>query len=263
MSRRTRILIVTAVSLAAAGATLLRGPMPQPADYHSFADQRTLLGIPNFLDVASNLPFLIVGLMGLSFVTSRRRRAAAFQQPPERLPWLLVFAGMTLTSAGSSYYHWAPSNATLLWDRLPMTLAFMGFFAAVISERVDFRAGVRWLLPLAALGIASVFYWYGTELRGAGDLRVYAMVQFAPLLAIPLLVAFFAPRYTRGSYVVLVVALYLVAKGLELLDRAIFSLGGIVSGHTLKHLAAAAAGYWLLRMLRTREPIVPLRRAPV
>lgn len=264
MSRRTRILIVAVISLAASGALIFIAPWAQPATYHQFADQRAFFGVPNFFDVISNLPFLLLGWRGLWFVLgSRRRRPEAFQQPPERLPWLVFFAGLALTSAGSGYYHWAPSNATLLWDRLPMTLAFMGFFAAVLCERVDVRAGVRWLFPLVLVGVGSVLYWDLTEDRAAGDLRVYVMVQFAPLLAIALLLLLFSPRYTRGGAVVLALALYGVAKGFEVLDSAIFALGGMVSGHTLKHLAAGAAAYALLRMLQTREPIVPLRRAPV
>jgi hypothetical protein len=144
-----------------------------------------------------------------------------------------------------------------------MTLAFMGLLAAVLGERVEVRTGVRWLFPLLLLGVGSVFYWYGTESHGAGDLRVYLMVQFVPLLAIPLLLLLFSPRYTHGGAIMLALVLYGAAKGLEVLDGAIYSLGGIVSGHTLKHLAAAAGVYVLLRMLKTRETIVPLRRAPV
>jgi hypothetical protein len=52
------------------------------------------------------------------------------------------------------------------------------------------------------------------------------------------------------------VGFYVLAKILETGDRQIFALTGhTVSGHTLKHLAAAMAGYWMLRMLRRREPL--------
>ena len=264
MSRQARVIIVAVISLAVSGVLVFVAPWPQPEEYHRFADQRSIAGIPNFFDVVSNLPFLVIGLAGLSFVTgSRQRRPQAFQQAPERLPWLVVFAAVALTSAGSAYYHWSPNNATLLWDRLPIALAFMGFFAAVLSERLDARTGVRWLLPLLLLGAGSVVYWHWTESHSVGDLRVYLIVQFVPLLAIPLFLLLFSPRYTRGGMVMLALGLYGAAKGCEMLDGAIYSLGGIVSGHTLKHLAAAAGGYVLLRMLKTREPIVPLRRAPV
>jgi hypothetical protein len=65
----------------------------------------------------------------------------------------------------------------------------------------------------------------------------------------------FPPRYTFGSDLAIVAGFYLLAKVLETLDKPIFRLGQIVSGHTLKHLAAALAGYWILRMIKRRRPI--------
>jgi hypothetical protein len=55
------------------------------------------------------------------------------------------------------------------------------------------------------------------------------------------------------------VAFYALAKLFEFFDEKIFSLGQIVSGHTLKHLAAAAAGFAILRLFQIRRPIPELR----
>src|SRR5579863_10657414 len=122
--------------------------IPQPASYHQFADRRSLLGIPNFGDVLSNLPFAVIGICGLVFLlrTRFRNNPQAFLDERERWPYLFVFAGLLLTALGSSYYHLAPDNARLLWDRLPMTVTFMAMVSAVIAERISVRLGL-WLLP--------------------------------------------------------------------------------------------------------------------
>jgi hypothetical protein len=225
----------------------------QDAAYHGFADQREILAVPNFLNVFSNLPFAIVGVMGLMFLFGRGK--TSFISPGERWPFVVFFLGVALTSIGSSYYHLSPSNERLVWDRLPMTLGFMSIFAAVIEERVSRKMGRRLLAPLLLVGLVSVLYWHVTESAGAGDLRLYAMVQFYPLVAVPFMLAFFPPLYTRGASLVLALAVYGVAKLLEIFDRAIFSAGEVLSGHSLKHLAAAAAAFLILRALKKREAI--------
>jgi hypothetical protein len=229
--------------------------IPQPQSYHSFADRRSLLGIPNFGDVASNLPFAVIGVLGIAFLRrSTDPSSRHFLDSRERWPYLVAFVGLLLTAVGSSYYHLDPNNARLVWDRLPMTVVFMSMVAAVITERVQLRAGLLLLPLLLITGIASVFQWYASELHGVGDLRFYAAVQAYSALVL-LIVLLFPPRYSRGSDLAVIVGFYVLAKVLELLDKPIFHVGHIVSGHTLKHLAAAAAGYWLLRMLRIRRPV--------
>ena len=135
-----------------------------------------------------------------------------------------------------------------------MTIAFMAVVAAMIAERISVRAGL-WLLPVLVLvGMSSVLQWYLSELRGAGDLRFYATVQAYSVLFL-LIVLLLPPRYTRSSDLAIVAGFYVLAKVLEILDKPVFELGHIVSGHTLKHLAAATAGYWILRMLQKRRPL--------
>jgi len=159
-------------------------------------------------------------------------------------PFLAVFIGVFSTAYGSAYYHWAPANGTLIWDRLPMTIAFMGLFTMVLADRVDAR-WTKALLPLLLVGVTSVWYWGWTEAQGAGDLRLYALVQFLPMLLIPLiLILYRAPRRDFGCYIGLICC-YGLAKLLEYFDVSVFELTAMVSGHTLKHLAAAMATLFL------------------
>jgi hypothetical protein len=228
----------------------------QPQSYHSFADRRAFLGIPNFGDVASNLPFAIIGFLGVAFLLqpASSQNSIRFIDPRERWPYLIAFFGIFLTAFGSSYYHLDPNNARLVWDRLPIMVAFTATAAAMITERVQIHVGLLLLPVFLSLGVASVLLWYASELHGVGDLRFYAAVQVCSTLVL-LIVLLFSARYTRGSDLTIVVGLYALAKLLELFDRTVFHALRVVSGHTLKHLAAAGAGYWLLRMLRTRKPI--------
>jgi hypothetical protein len=245
--------LLIAAALIVMLAVLLAPRVSQPASCHHFADQREWLGVPRFGDVTSNLPFAVIGLWGLAFLAGRGS-ARAFTDPRERCPYFLASFGLLLTALGSAYYHLAPDNARLVCDRLPMTVVFMALVAAMIAERVSVALGL-WLLPLLlALGVASVLQWYRSELRGVGDLRFYAAVQVLSMMVL-LVALLLPPRYTRGTDLAVVASFYVLAKALESSDRIIFSVGHTISGHTLKHLAAAAAGYWILRMLQRRKPI--------
>ncbi|OGK83788.1 MAG: hypothetical protein A2050_08125 [Candidatus Rokubacteria bacterium GWA2_73_35] len=252
-TRAARALCLAAPALAAAAVLLGLPRIAQDSAYHAFADGRTLLGVPNLLNVASNAPFVVVGALGL-LALLRGRPAPVFREPWERTAFLVVFAGTALTGVGSAWYHLAPANAALVWDRLPITLVLMALLAAVVGERVGARAGRRLLPVLLATGVASVVYWYASEAAGAGDLRPYALVQFVPLVLIPLLLALCPPAYTRGGDLLVALGWYVAAKLLEQADAAVFAAGRLVSGHTLKHLAAAAGAWWLLRMVRSRRP---------
>lgn len=246
-----------AAASAAAPATLALLPrMPQDPAYHDFADSRALLGIPNALNTVSNVSFAVVGIAGVLLL---RRNKVEFRDRRERWPWLVLFVGVTLTSVGSAWYHLAPSNGTLVCDRLPMAMGFMALLAAVVAERVSPRIALRLLGPLVIAGVASVLYWYGTEATGSGDLRPYLLVQFFPLLAIPLLLLLFPPAYDRTGDYALALAMYAVAKLAESADALLFDFARVVSGHTVKHVVAAAAVGVLVRMLgrrTTRQPSI-------
>jgi len=254
MSRKNPVPALLALTATMVVIVLLAPRTPQPLSYHHFADQRSWLDIPNFGDVASNLPFAIFGIWGLWFLLrlTPQELAARFADSRERWFYVFVFFGLLLTAVGSLYYHLAPDNDRLLWDRLPMTIVFMSLGSAVIAERTSIRAGL-WLWPLLlAIGMLSVLEWHWSEMRGEGDLRFYAAVQVYAALVL-LVMTFFPTAYTRGPELGVVVALYVVAKLLETNDKQIFAIGHLVSGHTLKHLAAAFAGYWILRMLEKRR----------
>jgi len=226
----------------------------QPQSYHQFADQRALLHIPHFFDVVSNLGFLVVGLWGVAFVMRRSSGTdGTFRDPKERWAYFAFFLGVLLTAFGSAYYHWAPDNARLLWDRLPMAMGFMGLLAAVLGERMAPALASTTLGPLLGVGIGSVLYWRWTDLAGRDDLRLYGIVQFGSMALVLALCLLYPSPYTRGRDMFAVVAFYILAKLFEGLDRQIFRAGGFISGHTLKHLAAAFACYLVLRMLMVRR----------
>jgi hypothetical protein len=250
-----RVWILIGLLLAGLLGLLALDPIPQSSDYHRFADTRSLIGIPNFNDVASNAGFALVGILGVSVVAGKWRRAI-FVERFDAWPYLAFFIAVALVSVGSAYYHWSPSNDRLLWDRLPMAVAFMAFCSAIIADRIDAKAGNVWLLPvLIGLGLASLVYWCWTESLGRGDLRFYGFVQFYPMIAIPA-VCFMFPgyRYVSGGCIAWVAAWYALSKLLEHFDGQVFDLlNRSVSGHTLKHLAAAAAAFVVLRMLLARR----------
>lgn len=212
-------------------------PIPQPQSYHLFSDQRTLWGVPNFWNVVSNLPFILVGATGLWRV--RGNTSAT-----------VIFLGVFLTGFGSSYYHWHPDDASLFWDRLPITIAFMAILANLIEERIDARVGAALLWPLVALGVVSLLLWRSTD-----DLRLYGWVQFFPCVVLPLVFWLFPPKYTGAGYWIAAAGLYALAKLLEFADVAVYSVVPILSGHTLKHLAAAGACYAILRAFETRRTL--------
>jgi hypothetical protein len=258
MSPRRAALLLAGLTAVVAALAWLAPRTAQPLSYHRFADQRSWLGIPNFGDVVSNLAFAVFGVWGLWFLSrlSLHETGTRFAERRERWFYVVVFFGMLLTAAGSSYYHWSPDNDRLVWDRLPMTIVFMSLVAAMIAERISLRAAL-WLWPmLLAVGVLSVLQWHWSEQAGHGDLRLYAAVQVYAVLVL-LLVLFLPARYTRSADLGVVVGFYVLAKLLETFDKQVFALGHVVSGHTLKHIAAGFAGLWILRMLERRRPLEP------
>src|SRR5271155_1101190 len=226
------VVVLLGLMSASLAGLLLLPPIPQDQSYHQFADQRAIFGIPNFWNVVSNLPFLAVGAAGLW----------RFRDDPATI---VLFLGIFLTGIGSSYYHWDPNDRTLFWDRLPMTLAFAAILSLVVAERVNARAGAVLLWPALAIGLFSLLLW-----RWTGDLRLYFWVQFFPGLAVLLLFVLYPPKYTGTYYWITAAALYALAKVFEFSDGAIYSAGYFLSGHTLKHLAAAAACFVILRFFQ-------------
>jgi hypothetical protein len=241
-NRRTLLLI--AVVFGPLALLPLLPPFEQPAQYHAFADARAYLGIPGFLNVVSNAAFLVVGVAGLDLCLRRKTGGAA-------LSWLTFFVGVTIVAFGSTYYHWGPDDATLFWDRLPMTIAFVALFIAVLIEHGTVSAERKLLAVALVVGVFSVAWW-----RLTGDLKLYGWVQFAPFAAITLVLAMYPGRYSGRWWLALGFLFYALAKATELTDAWLFeATSRTISGHTLKHLLAALAPMCVYWMLRTRRRI--------
>lgn len=252
-SRKLGLLLVLAAGIIA-GTFLLLPAIPQDPAYHRFADRETHFGIPNFWNVATNLPFLWVGLAGIRELN----RNAPAVVPEFRVGYLVFFIGIALTGLGSGYYHLAPDNDRLVWDRLPMAIAFMALVAVIVAEYLSAEAAQALLWPLLFLGAVSVFHWHLTETEGRGDLRLYGLVQFLSLLWVTSVLLLFRPRFTGVAYYWASLATYGAAKLAEWLDEPIFR-GFPWSGHSLKHLLAGAGLYCILRAVRRRNPLRALR----
>jgi len=247
MTPAQKIRLFMTVTVVTMAAVFLAPPVAQSLSFHHFADDRPIWGIPNFGNVMSNLPFVLIGTYGIGMV------AAAPVSGAIRSIYLILFAGVLLTGLGSAYYHWHPDNDTLVWDRIPMTIVFMSFLCATLSELASRPLGMRLLVPLVALGVGSVLWWHYTETMGHGDLRLYFWVQFYPMLAIGLLLWwYYTPAVKRILPILLwIVIWYVIAKVFEQLDFPIYRLLGI-SGHSLKHLAAAVSTWYFVVLFRVQ-----------
>ena len=244
MKFNTRIIYLLLLTAMAIIATAMFPVWPQDPSFHRFADNRTMLGIPNFLNVVSNLPFLFVGSFGLGMLNKFR--------VPVSLKFILVilFAGILMTGVGSAYYHYAPDNDTLVWDRIPMTIVFMSFLCATISRLINLRAGALIVVPLVLIGVSSVLWWHYLEIQGNGDLRFYGFIQYYPMLFIPLIMILFPNAISKKElrFLAWVIAWYVMAKIFERLDKQIFDAVRFISGHSIKHLAAAVATWYIVKI---------------
>lgn len=248
-----RVGAVLGLSLPIFAWVVSRAPLAQDLTYHNFADQRLLYGVAHFWNVASNLPFAVIGVLGCWWLIRSGRTSPAFVEPSERVAYFVFFVGELLTCFGSGYYHAEPTNETLVWDRLVFSLMLTSVFAIVVAEFVNRRVGRFMLAPMVVLGLFSVLYWARSELMGQGDLRLYYLVQFYPMLAIPVILLLFRSRYTHTWAFWLMWALYAAAKVAELYDETIFEWSGFWSGHTVKHLVAAGASFVLLYRVQHRR----------
>lgn len=235
MTLNWRHVLLAGLALGTFALLFALAPVPQNPAYHAFADT-------GFLNVASNAAFLLVGAVGLAVCLTKDVGIA-------KASWLVFFVGVISVGVGSAYYHWQPSNSTLVWDRLPMTVGFMGLFAAVIGESVDERLGRVILVPAIAVGVLSVLWWVLRD-----DLRFYGWVQFVPLATILVVLGLFDAKYSHRGLIGVGLGWYALAKVFEYFDVGIFEMtGGGVSGHTLKHLSAAAGCATIVWMLKARR----------
>lgn len=235
-------IILSLLLLGAIVTVIILAPITQDQAYHNFSDDKELGGIKNFWNVISNLPFLFVGVWGLvrlNAIEKFKNQYATF------------FVGVALVAIGSAYYHLKPTNDTLIWDRLPMTIGFMSLFSVVISEYLDEKRGTQLLIPLLFIGTLSIVHWSLFD-----DLSAYILVQFYPLLAIPIILIFNHSKtnHTFGYWIL--IGFYAIAKICEVYDGEILESTGSLSGHSLKHLfAATGIGIFLQFAMR------PLKRS--
>ena len=234
-------------------ALLAYGPIGQPADYHAFADHAGFMGIPHASDVLSNLGFAIIGLWGILKLWPQRHHPDIL---PGRMGYAIFLVGLILTALGSGYYHLAPDNARLLWDRLPIALACAGLLTGAWAETtLPPSRAVSATSLLAVFSLASVFWWYFTELNGQGDLRPYLLLQILPIVLIPLWQTIHRSATKDRLWFGAAFLLYVFAKLAEVNDHALLAISNrVISGHTLKHLLATAAAAALVHRLiqRTR-----------
>jgi hypothetical protein len=234
VSARARRLILLGMAVSAVVCALALPRIEQPQRYHRFADDRALLAVPNALNVLSNVPFLVTGALGLAALR-RRREAGGAASPDVRVALALLYASVALVGFGSAYYHLAPDDGRLLWDRLPLAVVLATLFGIVLCRRLDMAGWPA--LPLAAVGVASALVW-----RWTGDLGPYLVVQVFAVVALPVLLLAWRPRLPGTGSLLIAAALYALAKAAELADGAIYQASNLlVSGHTAKHLLAAAA----------------------
>lgn len=235
-----------------AGLAWMLPRIPQPVQYHNFADQGACFGIPNCFNTGSNALIILAGLAGLHFLHSGGRRQS-FREQREALPYALFFFAVILTGLASGYYHLAPDNHRLVWDRAAITLALMSWFAAILCERIGLNTGLRLLPLLLAAGLGSAISWGWSEAHGQGDLRAYGLIQLLPMLLTPLLLRLYPPRYSGDRDILAVIGLYLLALFCDFTDHRIAMLTGSLSGHTAKHIFAALSAYWVVRHLKRRR----------
>lgn len=242
--RGKEIVILVLTSITLIGIFKIT-PISQPPEFHLFADTRTLLGVRNFLNVFSNLPFLFTSIYGFTFVNTGRSSLPIFTI------YSTLFLGVVLTAFGSAVYHYSPNNQTLVWDRLPMTVIFMSLTCATIAQFINERIGLLLLMPLLLLGMGSVLWWSYTQAYGHGDLRLYFWVQYYPMILIPLTLCLYYKPYHKPLIApfIWIVFWYSIAKLLERWDIPIYNFLGI-SGHTLKHLAAAVSTWYFVELYR-------------
>ena len=243
LDEHKKIIILISLFAVSLIAVMLFGEIEQYQLYHNFADNRTFFGIPNFFDVSSNLLFAVVGMTGSLFAFTHVKGEA-------RYSWITMFAGVTLVSFGSGYYHWNPNDAALVWDRLPMMIGFMALFSAVLTEFVNPKLERVMLVPAVIIGLLSVIYW-----RYTGDLRFYIWLQAVTFLAITAVLFMYEGRFTLSRYLLYAFGLFMLSKFTELSDRELYSVNNsLLSGHTLKHILSALSVFYLYLMLKRREP---------
>lgn len=248
MKFQHKLTLLTSIATICVLLVFFMSPIAQDINYHNFIDNTTFFNISNFNNVISNLGFIAIAFYGL--INNKRRLS-------ENPLVLILLLGLLLTGIGSSYYHWKPNNYTLVYDRLPMVIVFMSFFIFIISTYISKKYVVLYGSILIIMGFGSVLYWSYTESIGKGDLRPYALIQFLPMVLIPLILILFKNKDNKSMYIFPVFGCYVLAKLFEHFDKHVFTITNeIISGHSLKHLISAIATYYIYKWMYSLQKIV-------
>ena len=229
-------LILLAAVLGLLAVALIAPGITQGAHHHAFADQRVLRGIPFAMDVLSNLSFALWGIAGAAGLHSLSRHS---RLNTEHALAGLFFAGLLVTSAASAWYHLQPDDAGLGVDRLAMVVAFASLLGLATAGRISHRAGAAVSAAVLILGPLSIWFWLAS-----GNVLPWLVIQFGGMA---LMVWMAGVKPLPGALPVrwgVVVAVYAVAKLLEMADHQVYDFTGhLVSGHSLKHLVASFAAW--------------------
>ncbi|VWX60158.1 conserved membrane hypothetical protein [Burkholderiales bacterium 8X] len=248
-------------AFAAFGVLALAGPAVSLPAIDRFADDRAWLGLPNAMNVLSNLPFALLGAWGLRWLYLMERGAEESQQQSAFLgaahrldlsrnpcavdcAWLF-FAGLMFTAAGSALYHYQPDDLRLVADRAGMAVAFAGMIGLAVCDRVSERAGwlAAWLSLVAGLAAVGSWHW-------SGDVLPWSIVQFGGMALLLVLWRLDPVPEALGLKLGRVLFFYALAKLFELADAEILgATHQLVSGHTLKHLTASLAAWPVLQAI--------------
>jgi hypothetical protein len=244
-SKTSATIVLMILAAAATAFTLMLPKIPQDPTYHHFADCRSFLGIPNTLDVLSNIPLVVLGAIGVGWCLRKQHGSL---KTDFRVLKILAFSTIFLTGFGSSIYHWRPNDISIIWDRVPLSVMFMVVFLVIMADRIGPRIAGILAWPAIVAGPASVYCWRWSELQGAGDLRFYGIVQLLPMVLIPALILLQPKGAIKNSVLWQAFAWYTFAKLVEFQDELIYGWTGLFSGHTLKHICAGISVYYLLRI---------------
>jgi len=243
-----KLTLLSCIAIIGIAIVFSMKPIAQNIGYHNFIDSQTIFNIPNFNNVISNIGFILLGCFGFAKVKTINKKNSLLY---------FLLGGIFLTGIGSGYYHWNPNNITLFFDRLPMVVVFMTFFTFILANYITEKDYKAYLILLLGIGIMSILYWSYTESLGIGDLRPYIIVQFLPIILIPIILLLFKKKNNNSYYIFPVLAFYILAKLSEHFDEFIYTVSKeIISGHSIKHFLAAIAAYYIYKWVDSLQKTV-------
>lgn len=204
---------------------LLTNKITVPQGYHDFVDKRSLLGIPNFLDVISNLAILLPAL----YLLQTRKNKSLLSN--------LLILHISLLAITSGYYHLNPSDKTVFWDIMSIATGSMIVLLIIINTTTEYN------LLLYIFSVFSIIYWKKT-----GDLRLYLLIY----IGVPLyIIAKYYKNNNLQIYLFIMIFCNILVWLTEFNDHYIYKItNNLVSGHTLKHIFAGIGIFYVIKILQ-------------